>query len=205
MLFCVRSSLTHDRDDSLKKNIPALFSFFFSPPDASRHNISSIKQTTIYVLPAFDPKRTAEWLLLQKCKGRQRHKEKSKRKSERENVDGVKQCEELWIRRSEIRPFNCICALFSFITMLTLVLRRIKSSFTLQPITKQKLLLFESFNWFIKVIQTKFLRLLSLTLKRFFCISSSCCSATFQRNKAAQTHNTWKGFQFIGTQHIKWN
>lgn len=114
MLFCVRSSLTHDRDNSLKKNIPALCSFFFSPPDASRHNISSIKQTTIYVLPAFDPKRTAEWLLLQKCKGRQRHKEKLKRKSERENRRRVKQCEELWIRRSEIRPFNCICALFSF-------------------------------------------------------------------------------------------
>lgn len=132
----------------------------------------------------------------------QREVEKEKRKRERRRV---KQCEELWIRRSEIRPFNCICALFSFITMLTLVLRRMKSSFTSQPITKQKLLLFETFNWFIKVIQTKFLRLLSLTLKRFFCITSSCCSATFQRNKAAQTHNTWKGFQFIGTQHIKWN
>lgn len=101
----------------------------------------------MFVLPAFDPNRSG--FSCRNAKAGRDTKRSWKEKWKRGTRRRVKQCEELWIRRSEIRPFSCIlCAFFHSLQCWRSFLGEWKA--LLQPITKQKLLLFETFQLIYK-------------------------------------------------------
>lgn len=85
MLFCARSSLTHDRDDSLKKNIPAfIFRSSSRPPDASRHRLSPEHKTDYDIcLPSTQSGFSCRKMQRRAGKGTKRRRRK------RENVDST--------------------------------------------------------------------------------------------------------------------